>query len=207
MRPGVGIGPVDESPAQPRGRPRQSLSREGVGEWIGPHGHEGFEALGERIQAARRCHCRRAVQRERRVYERDPGQHQGAAQAGLEPVFGHGENRVRRDLGPCAGRCGHRHVRDGRARDRLPAPDQLDVVERVAAVAEQHGDGLAEVDDAAAADGQDQVRSVLTGSPRRRASDVYAGLAGHREHRGGHTHPVDEACVPRRPRPRTHQGA
>ena len=94
---------------------------------------------------------------------------------------------------------------DGRARDRLAAPDQLDVVERVAAVAEQHGDGLAEVDDAAAADGHDQVRAVLTGRRRRRASDVDRGLAGHREHRGGHAQPVDEACVPRRLRPRAHQ--
>ena len=67
-------------------------------------------------------------------------------------------------------------------RDRHPAAHGLHVVERVAAVREQHGDHLGEVEHAAAADAEHDVGAVAVGFRGDRAGQLDRRLAVHSGH-------------------------
>ena len=143
--------------------------------------------------------------RQQRVDQRDPGDHERAAQAGLEPVLRHGEHRVGGHLGPGARGGGDRDAGHRGPGDRPARPDDLQVVQRVAAVAQQHGHGLAGVDDAAAADRGDRVGSVLARGGDPGAGQLHRRLARHREHRGGQPEAGQQPGVTRRVGARAHQ--
>ena len=177
--------PVGVGGAQGRARPAEPLAGQPVGQRRGPDRDERLQALRERVQAAGRRHGRRARPGQQRIDQRDPRDHQRAAQAGLEPVLRHGEHRVGGRLGP--GARGGRDCDAGRRGpgDRPARPNHLQVVQRVTAVAEQHGHGLAGVDDAAAADRDDHVGSVLACGGDPGPGQFHRGLARDGKHRDG----------------------
>ena len=75
-------------------------------------------------------------QQQLRVHDRRARQHQRAAQARLDAVLGRGEHRVARHLrARCRRWSGWRRTAAGGRGERPPAADDLQVVERVAAVA------------------------------------------------------------------------
>ena len=142
---------------------------------------------------------------EQRVDQRDPRNHQRAAQAGLDPVRRDGEHRVGGHLRPGARGGGHRDAGHG-GPGYLPAgPDHLQVVQRVAAVAQQHGHGLAGIDDAAAADRGDHVGTVLACGGDRGPGQLDRRLGVDREHRGRQPQAGQQPTVPCRVRARDHQ--
>ena len=86
-----------------------------------------------------------------------------------------------------------------------PDPDDLQVVQRVTAVAQQHGHGLAGVDDAAAADRDDRVGSVVARGGDGGPGQLHRRLVRHREHRGGQPDAGQQPGVTRRVGARAHQ--
>ena len=152
-----------EGPAQGAGRAGEALAAEAVDEGVGADGDERLDELGERVEAARGHDVRREADQEVGVDDRGAGQHQRAAQARLHSVLGRGEDGVARHLRAGAGGRRDGHERSGGPPDRLPAADDLQVVERVAAVAEEGGHGLAGVDRAAAPAGHHQVDALGAG--------------------------------------------
>ena len=91
------------------------------------------------------------MQAEFGVHQRDARQQVVAADAGLELFFHAGDDGVARDFRSRARGGGHGDPGRGGARD-LPAPaDDLHVIERLAAVGQQAGDGLGGIERAAAA--------------------------------------------------------
>jgi hypothetical protein len=141
----------------------QALARQPVGQRASPGRDQRFQALGERIEAARGGDRWRARHGELRIDQRDPRDYQRAAQARLEAMLWRGKHGVGGNLRPGARRGGHRDAGHRGLGNHPACPDDLQVVQRITAVSQQHGHGLADVYDAAAADRGDYIGAVLAG--------------------------------------------
>ncbi len=97
-----------------------------------------------------------------RINQRQARQHQRAAQADFDPVFGRGQHRVAGHLGAGAGRGRDGDVGSGGLAERLPPADDFQIVEGVATVGQQGGDGLACVQGAPPTESDDQIAVRLT---------------------------------------------
>ena len=73
--------------------------------------------------------------------------------------------------------------------------DDLQVVERVPAVAQQHRHRLADVEHAASADGHDQIRTVLPGRVGGGPCHVDGRLAGDGDHGRRQPQPLDQRLM------------
>ena len=118
---------------------------------------------------------------------------------------GGGEHGVGGYLRPSTSGGRHRDAWHGGPGDRPAGPDDLQIIQRVTAVAEQHGHGLTSVDDAAAADRGNNVCAVLARGGHTSAGQLDRGLGPHREHHGRQPQPGQEPSVARRVRARAHQ--
>ena len=181
VRPRGQVAAVGVGGAQARPRAAQPFAGQPVGQRGGLDRHERLQALGERVQAAGRGDRRRARDGEQRVDQRDPGDHQRAAQAGLEPVRREASTALAVTSAPVPAVVGTATQGTAGRVIGLAGPDDLQVVQRVTAVAQQHGHGLAGVDDAAAADGGDDVGAVLAAAATaaRASSTVGSAATGN----------------------------
>jgi hypothetical protein len=120
-------------------------------------------------------------------------------------MFRRGEHGVGGDLRAGASRGGHRDAGHGSLANRPAGPDDLQVVQRVTAVTQQHGHSLAGIDDAAPANRGHHVSAVLTrgGDPRPGQSD--RRLPGDLQHRGRQPHAGQQPGMTRPVRARAHQ--
>ena len=140
---------------------------------------ERLDELRQRVEPARGDDLGRQTGEEIGIDQRGARQHEGAAQARLDPVLGRGQHRVLGDL-----RAGARGRRDRDERERAPgerlaAADDLQIVERIAAVREQRGNRLAGVERAAAAERDHEVagaRRAPAATPARAVSTVGSPL-------------------------------
>jgi hypothetical protein len=78
-------------------------------------------------------------------------------------------------------------------------------VQRVAAVAQQHGHGLAGIDDAAAADRHHHVGAMFASRGDRGPDQLNRGLGGHRKRRRGQPQAGQQSGVTGRVRTGDHQ--
>ena len=129
----------------------------------------------------------------------------GLRKLALRAMFRRGEHGVGGDLRAGASRGGHRDAGHGRLANRPAGPDDLQVVQRVTAVTQQHGHSLAGIDDAAPANRGHHVSAVLTrgGHPGPGQSD--RRLPGDLQHRGGQPHAGQQPGMTRPVRARAHQ--
>ncbi len=152
-----------------------------IGEGIGARADEGLDELGEGVQPGAGGEGRWQIAREFRVNERDARKHEGTAEADLEAVFGRGKDGVAGDFGAGARGGGDGDERGGGFGERPAAANDLEMVEQVAAVGEHGGDGLAGVERAAAAEGDDEI-AMFARSQRDAVPDgLNLRLAGGRE--------------------------
>ena len=131
----------------------------------------------------------------------------GLRRLALTLVGRDGEHRVGGHLGPRARGGGHRDAGRGGPGNGPAGSDHLQVIQRITAVAEQDGHGLAGIDDAAAADRGNHVGAVLARGGDGGPGQFDRRLAGHREHRGGHAHIGEQFRVPLGVGARAHQRA
>ncbi len=153
MAEGRAEGPRDEV---------KSIPAEGVGERVGAVGDEGFDQLGEGVEAGRGGQGRGHGVGEVGVDQGEAGKHPGMAEADLDFVLGGGEDRIAGDLGAGAGGGGDGDDGEGLGLQGLAFADDFEVIEDGPAVGGEGGDGLGGVDDAAAADGDDGVAGFVT---------------------------------------------
>ena len=205
IRAGGDIGTVPVGRSQPGRCPAKSLPGQCVGHRRRLNRDERFQALGQCIQPTGCRHRGRAAESEQRVDECDPGQHEPAAQAGLPPVCRRGKNRVLGDLGASARRRRHGNVGHRRLGDRLSAADDLQIVQWVAAVAQQHCHRLADVQHASTADGHDDVCTVLLGRVGGGPGHVDRRLTGDSDHGGRQPQPLEQQLMALGPGSGAHQ--
>ena len=164
-----------EGASQRAGAPPDAFDAQGIHEWVGPRADVRFDELGQRIQAGAGGEGWRQVVREFGVHEGDTRQEMRAAQARFDPVLRRGEDAVARHLGARAGRRGDEEARGGRVFERLGAANDFQVIEQLALVGEQGGDGFRRIQNAAPAEADDE---VTPGRPR--PSDSGAHVVGGR---------------------------
>ncbi len=98
-------------------------------------------------------------------------------------MFGRGQHRVARHLGAGARRRRDRDARDRWLRQRLPLADDFEVVERVAGIGREGGNGLCRVDRASPTEADREVALCLTGCRSALPDSADGGLPGHAEGR------------------------
>ena len=178
------IRPMGRGPAQGARGPDQAVAAQGVGQGAGRAGHEALQKLGQGVHARGRGLPRGQGNGQFRIHHGQVGDEPRRAQADLDPVTGGQQHGVGRDLGPGPGRGRQRDHGQGRMRKRQAPPDDLQVVEHVARIGRQGGQGLARVQDAPSAHGHDHVAAV---SPRGlglpgNEGGVRLSADGHAEH-------------------------
>ncbi len=134
-----------------------AVPTKGVGYGIGARADKGFDELGECIEPGAGGEARRQAVRQFRVHDGDSRQHERTAEADLDAMLGRRKNGVAGDFRAGAGGGGNGNERRGRFCERPAAPDDLKIIEKFAAVGKQGGNGLAGVNGAAAAEGDDEV--------------------------------------------------
>ena len=90
--------------------------------------------------------------------------------------------------GACGG--GHRDAGHRGLGNRPAGPDNLQIVQRVTAISQQYGHGLAGIDDAAAADRGHHVGAVLACGGDPGPGQLDRRLGGHFQHRGRQPRPA-----------------
>jgi hypothetical protein len=140
-----------------------AVAAEGVGDGIGARADKRFDELGEGVQPGAGGEVGRQVAGQLRVNHCDARKHERTAKADLETVFGRSEYGVSRDFGAGAGGGGNGDERSGWFCERPAAADDFKMIKNIAAVGKQGGDGLAGVNGAAAAEGDDEVAMFACG--------------------------------------------
>ena len=168
----------ERAPQGARG-PRNRRQAEGVHERIRTSGKVRFKHLGQRIHSGARRQGGWESQGEFRIHDGHARQHQGAAEAGFDAVLRGRENGVAGDLGTGAGGGGDGDQGQRGVGQGLSTPDHFEVVEQVAGIGGQGGDGLSRVDGAPAAQGDHAVTTGSTGSGSSVADINGGGLAGN----------------------------
>lgn len=160
---------------------------EEIGHGVGARGDVGFDQLRQRVEAGGGGDGGGQVERQFGVHHGQARQHQGTAQAGLHAVFRGGQHGVARHLRarPRGGRDGDEG--HGRTHERLPFADNLQVIQRIAAVGEERGDGFAGIDGAAAAEGDDHAAAGVARQPDAFAHQIDGRLGGGFEPGAGKT--------------------
>ena len=143
---------------------------------------ERLDQLRQRVEPRAGGERGRQLERQFRIHHRQPRQHQRAAQAGLDAVLGRGENRVARDFRSRARGGRNSDERRRRLPQRLPAADDLEVVERIAAVAEHGRNRLARVDRTAASEAHHHVALLGAGQLRAATDQIDGRLAFDPQH-------------------------
>lgn len=163
----------------------EAFSAERVGQRVGFARDEGFEDLGEGIESG----CGRDRPREGvgevRVHDRHGGQHGRAAEADFHRVFWGMKDGVARCFCTGTGCCGNGHPRNRRFFDGASCADDLCVVEWVAAVGQEHGDGFSGIDGASPSYGDDMITSGIATEGRSEANAFKVGFARDFEGFGG----------------------
>ncbi len=136
---------------------REAFSAECVGERVRFARNEGFEDLGEGIEPGCGRDRGREGAGEVRIHDGDRGQHERASEADFHRVFRGAKDGVARRFCTGAGRCGNGNPWNRRFFDGLGCADDFCVIEWVATVRQEHGDGFGGVDGASAPDGDDMI--------------------------------------------------
>ena len=163
-----------------------AVPAKGVGDGIGARTNEGFDELGEGVEPGAGGEGRGQIAGQFRVDDGDAGQHQRTAEADLEAVFGRSKDGVAGDFGAGAGGGGNGNEWRGRFCKRLAAADDFKMIKNIAVVGEQSGDGLAGVDGAATAKGDDQVATFAHGQSKTVPDGLNFRLASRREYDAVH---------------------
>lgn len=187
-----GVAAVRECGAQGTPSAADAFDAKGIGHGIGARAGVGLDELRQGVETGAGGERGRQVAGEGGVDERNAREHERAAEAHLETMFGRGEDRIARDLGTGAGRGGNGDKGRGRSRKRAAATDDFDVIEQVAVVGQHGGDGFAGVDGAAAAEANHQIAGFFAGKVCAVADGVEFGFAGDAEDGGGEAMFVQE---------------
>lgn len=126
------------------------------------------------------------------VDEREARQHGGAAQADFDAMSRGGEDGVAGHFGAGARCSGDRNTGCGGVRKRLSAADHFEVVEKIAGIGEEGGDGFGGVERGAAAEADNEVTPGGTGSREAAERIVGGGFVRDREGRGANARRREE---------------
>ena len=137
--------------AQRTGNAPDALDANCIHQWIGARAHIRLDELRQGVKAGECGDRRRQPVGQLGIDQRDPRQHQRAAQAGFDAVLRRSEHGVARDFAAGAGRGGHRNERQRRDRNGAALSHHLEKLERLAAVGGNGGNRFAGVNCAASA--------------------------------------------------------
>ena len=90
-----------------------------------------FDQLRQRIQPGTGCQGRWQIESQLRIHQRDGGQKKRTAQTDLDPMLRRSQHRVARNLRAGASGRGNRHERRRRLRNRLPPPNNLQIIQQI----------------------------------------------------------------------------
>src|ERR1035437_5895077 len=176
---GFAVAAVLPNARQGPGGAPHAFHAELVGHRIGAQRDVGLDQLGERVEAGGGGDGAREFVGEFGIDHGQARQHRRAAQAGFDTVFGAGEHGIAGDFAARAGGGGDGDARGGGDGERPAQADHFEIIQRVAGIGEQGGDGFAGVERAAAAEGDDEIAIARGG-----ADEVERGLAGDDEEDG-----------------------
>jgi hypothetical protein len=128
-----------------------------IGNRVGPARDVRLDELRNRVKPGSGGERWRQILRKLGVDDRQPRQHVRATQAGLGAVLGRCQNGIASDLRAGTGGGGDGDEGRGWAGEGFRLPHNLQVVERIAAIAQEGCDGFAGIDSAAAAQRDDQI--------------------------------------------------
>ena len=149
--PSVAIAPISKYDGERSGSATNALQAKRVGHRVGSGANIRFDKLSQGVQAGAGGDGSGQIIGKLRIHQCHSRQHQGAAQADLDPMFRRGEDGIACHFGAGTGCSGNGDKRHGRLVQVLAVPDNFKKVQQVPMICEHCGDGLTCIDGATTA--------------------------------------------------------